>query len=104
MSIYETHPLAPSPLALEQAGDAWPQVEAAIRADLERELGDKLDFMMNVVRTAENGDYYCWPDEDHRGVFVDACAWEDKGVLDAGPFKGKLVRMPRPASFPPEES
>lgn len=101
--IYRTHPLAPSPLALEQAGDAWPQVEEAIRADLERELGDKLGFWMHTVMT-DSGDYLCWPDDDHRGVYVDACVWEEGPVLDKGPLKGKRLSMPRPASFPPKES
>ena len=96
---YATRPLGPSPLALEQAGALWPQVEALIRADLERELGDNRHFFQHVVRTPENGDYLCWPDADSDGIYVDACIWEDGPVLTEGPFKGKRVSFPRPASL-----
>lgn len=104
MSVYSDCPFGPSPLALEQAGALWAQVEAAIRADLERELGEKTDFIMHVVQTAESGDYLCWPNGANAGagVYIDAVVWEEGPVLDEGPFKGKRVTFPRPASLQDE--
>jgi hypothetical protein len=99
MSYYDDVSLGPSPLALQQAGALWPQVEALIRADLTRELGDNPDFMLHVVRTAESGDYLCWPDRERPGVYVDAVVWEEGPVLTEGPFKGKRVSTPRSASL-----
>ena len=99
MSYYSDVPLGPSPLALQQAGALWPQVEATIRANLEHEFGDKTDFIMHVASTAESGDYLCWPADDAAGVYVDAVVWEEGPVLDKGPLKGKQVSLPRPASL-----
>lgn len=77
------------------------QVAAAILADIAKnsenpdDPADPMDLMFTMVEVGGQ-EYYVAP---HKGrLLADELQWKDMGVLPSGPFAGKQVQMPGPAS------
>lgn len=91
-------------LNVVRAGMEEAAVAVAIIADLRETIGDEDHNLLDIffhVATVGGQDYFVSPGDGC--LQADACEHEDAGMLDAGPFAGKRLIMPGPATEPDDD-